>query len=63
MTRRWVIAGLTTAVETSEVEPQCPCCESAGKPTEPATHLHQMPTAPGETTARVFVFDTYQTED
>jgi hypothetical protein len=61
--RRWVIAGLAAARETTDDEPQCPVCTTAGFPTAPAPHVHQMPARAEETTARVFVFDTYQTED
>jgi hypothetical protein len=59
--RRWVIAGLATAEATDDEEPQCPRCTAAGSPTAPAPHIHHLPTGADAATARVFVFDTYET--
>jgi hypothetical protein len=58
---RWVIAGLATAEVTEDEDPRCPLCTAAGCPTAPAPHIHHLPTGAEETTARVFVFDTYET--
>lgn len=59
-TRRWVIAGLATAEATTDTDPQCPLCAGAGQPTQPAPHIHHLPTEPTEATARVFLFDVYE---